>query len=662
MKRHWKTKAGLIVLLAWSLSGLKADPVGTAFLYQGELQDSGIPAVGDFDFEFRLYSDPNGVIPLGGAIALEDVLLTDGRFTAELDFGSGIFNGDKRWLEVAVRPGASTDTGDFVVLSPLQNLIAAPYALYAVNGGSDGSDHNHSSLDAPDDDPLNGLVVDNDGDVGIGTTEPFTKLDVINDNGIAVRGESSAPASNGVRGNASGLLGSGVFGSHTSATGLSYGVRGESASSSGRGVFGFAGNTNGGNVGVSGVAAGVTGNGVSGSASSITGVNNGVRGETASSTGRGVYGLAANASGINYGVQGDSVSTNGRGVYGLASSTTGVAYGVQGESASSNGRGVYGLASSAGGLAYGVEGVSFSSTGRGVFGWASSITGVNYGVYGLTFSPDGYAGYFAGGQNYFEGNVGVGETLPSSRLHITGGVELSLTDHGSLLLGPTTGVNLVIDTNEIQARNNGAADHLLMNCFGGNVGIGVGVGAFSPAAKLQVDGDSDETALRVRVNASTKFTVNSNGGATIGTFQTASPANGLYVSGNTGLGTTQANVRLDVNGSIEYTGTITDVSDKRLKENFEPLQNALKKVQALEGLSYTMKDAPNKREVGLIAQDVQAVLPEAVSTVDPENGTLGISYPSLIPLLVEAIKEQQNENRELRTRLEKIEAQLTSLK
>ena len=114
-------------------------------------------------------------------------------------------------------------------------------------------------------------------------------------------------------------------------------------------------------------------------------------------------------------------------------------------------------------------------------------------------------------------------------------------------------------------------------------------------------------------------------------------------NGNVGIGNMAPNVALDVIGSIEYTGTITDVSDERLKENIEPLAGALEKVRQLDGVCFNMKDTPDQREVGLIAQNVQEVLPEAVHVVDPDTGHLGVSYPSLIPLIVEAIKEMQAE-------------------
>lgn len=122
-------------------------------------------------------------------------------------------------------------------------------------------------------------------------------------------------------------------------------------------------------------------------------------------------------------------------------------------------------------------------------------------------------------------------------------------------------------------------------------------------------------------------------------------------TGNVGIRTTVPSVALEVVGSIEYTGTITDVSDERLKDNILPIKNALEKIKTINGVSYNMIDTPDKREIGVIAQNVQSVLPEAVSVVDPENGYLGVSYPIMIPVLIEAIKEQQKQIEELKSQL-----------
>lgn len=100
---------------------------------------------------------------------------------------------------------------------------------------------------------------------------------------------------------------------------------------------------------------------------------------------------------------------------------------------------------------------------------------------------------------------------------------------------------------------------------------------------------------------------------------------------------------MDVFGDIEYTGTCTQASDIRLKENFSPLTSAIEKTKGLTGMYFNMKDDPERVHVGVIAQDVQKVLPEAVKIIDEENGYLGVTYNSLITLLIEAVKEQQQQ-------------------
>ena len=83
-------------------------------------------------------------------------------------------------------------------------------------------------------------------------------------------------------------------------------------------------------------------------------------------------------------------------------------------------------------------------------------------------------------------------------------------------------------------------------------------------------------------------------------------------------------------------------SDERLKDIIEPIENGLTKVTSLRAVIGKYKtDAEGKRRSFLIAQDVQAVLPEAVDATDPDE--LGVSYSDVIPLLVAAIKELKAE-------------------
>ncbi|MGC9334924.1 MAG: hypothetical protein ACP5JJ_12300, partial [Anaerolineae bacterium] len=105
--------------------------LGTGFTYQGQLSDGNGVVDGTCDLTFELYDAAgSGTPPTGGTLLGtvdrpgQDIV--EGVFTVELDFGSGAFDGDARWLQVTV------DCGDGgLTLSPRQKLTPAPYALYA---------------------------------------------------------------------------------------------------------------------------------------------------------------------------------------------------------------------------------------------------------------------------------------------------------------------------------------------------------------------------------------------------------------------------------------------------------------------------------------------------------------------------------------------------
>lgn len=114
------------------------------------------------------------------------------------------------------------------------------------------------------------------------------------------------------------------------------------------------------------------------------------------------------------------------------------------------------------------------------------------------------------------------------------------------------------------------------------------------------------------------------------------------------------------NGEITATGNITAYfSDERLKTKLGNIENALAKVLLLDGFYYEANETAQKlgykpvREVGVSAQQVEAVLPELIqpAPIDPQYKTL--DYARLVPLLIEAIKEQQQQIDELKSRLDK---------
>lgn len=101
-------------------------PVGSAFTYQGKLEESGQAVTGVYDIQFQLFNGPTLLNFLQSTVVVEDVQVTNGLFTAKVDFGP-LFSGAGRWIALGVRPGSST--GAFTVLADRQELTPAPYAI-----------------------------------------------------------------------------------------------------------------------------------------------------------------------------------------------------------------------------------------------------------------------------------------------------------------------------------------------------------------------------------------------------------------------------------------------------------------------------------------------------------------------------------------------------
>jgi hypothetical protein len=135
MKHERKIMLNAVILvIALCMAGVaKSAPMGTAFTYQGRLTDANSPAEGLYDFEFEVYDALDGGSQQGSTVSKDDVDVIDSYFTVELDFGSSVFTGDARWLQIAVRPGASSDPCDFATLSPRQELTPTPYAIHSEN-------------------------------------------------------------------------------------------------------------------------------------------------------------------------------------------------------------------------------------------------------------------------------------------------------------------------------------------------------------------------------------------------------------------------------------------------------------------------------------------------------------------------------------------------
>ena len=107
----------------------------------------------------------------------------------------------------------------------------------------------------------------------------------------------------------------------------------------------------------------------------------------------------------------------------------------------------------------------------------------------------------------------------------------------------------------------------------------------------------------------------------------------------------------DTSGNWTANGNVTAYSDEKLKDNIEPIQNPIQKLKAIQGVTYNRNDIEgNPRHTGVVAQQVERVLPEVVMTND--DGIKTVAYGNMVGLLIEAIKEQQDEIERLRAIIE----------
>ena len=103
------------------------------FTYQGRLSDSGAAANGTFDLQFKLFGDSaGGSAQIGSTITNSSVLVANGVFTVQLDFGANAFPGADRFLEISVR---RNNLESYTTLIPRQQLTSAPYAVRSSNAG-----------------------------------------------------------------------------------------------------------------------------------------------------------------------------------------------------------------------------------------------------------------------------------------------------------------------------------------------------------------------------------------------------------------------------------------------------------------------------------------------------------------------------------------------
>lgn len=191
----------------------------------------------------------------------------------------------------------------------------------------------------------------------------------------------------------------------------------------------------------------------------------------------------------------------------------------------------------------------------------------------------------------------------------------------------------------------------------------VGIGTSTPTQKLHVVGSTKlDGNIVIAPGSSSLPSITSSTGPSTGLFFPAANTIGLSIngmerlridsSGNLGLGTTTPAYTLHVNGQVAGSSAFITSSDLRYKKEINGITNPLEKLLAIKGVSYKFRNDEfpeskfsNRRELGVIAQNVEKVFPEAVSK-DPQ-GFRSVAYTMLISPIIEAIREVNSKTKRL---------------
>jgi len=259
-------------------------------------------------------------------------------------------------------------------------------------------------------------------------------------------------------------------------------------------------------------------------------------------------------------------------------------------------------------------------------------------------APGGTTSIYGGGYTTSPTNTRSYLTLSGSWATTSGGVILSA---GGITGTTTNSGNLTIKTQDttLTSRNTGDISITAGDASGGSSTGGT--------ITLTAGDTNNVAAADITLNPGSS-TSSSDGNVIL------APTHG-YV----GIGMTGPSVELDVTGDIEYTGTITDVSDRRLKTDITPLDRAAmaERLMQIDTYSFRMKDDEKGQiEFGVMAQELERLFPELVRTANDKMGTKSVNYVGLIAPMIEATKTLKAENDMLRAELDDVRRDIAGLK
>ena len=596
----------------------------TGFTYQGQLNDGANPASGFYDLTFALYdtSQPPGNL-ISGPLTNSATAISNGLFTTMIDFGAGVFTGTNYWLEIGVQTNGASG---FTRLTPRQPLTPAPYALTAgsvVSGGlAAGTYANALTLDNADNSIAGVFSGDGSG------------LD--NVNAYSLNGLTSASFWQ-IGGNAGANPTNGAFFGTTDNLPLEFKVNGSRALRL-EYTYDFATSSAVPNI-IGGYSGNVISNGVVGGFIGGGGTatyQNQVGGNYASVLG----GLLDTASGYASTAMGYATTASGY-------ASTAMGYGPIASGSASTAMGAITTASGSFSTAMGNHTTATGdfSTAMGYFTTASSSSSIAMG-YGTTASADGSTamGEYTTASGFASTAMGYGTYAHGYASTAMGENARSDYDNSFVWSDGANSASTAINQFVVHAAGG-------LQLFGGGLAVN---GASSP----NYGGDQG------------LFIENQGTYGSIYAFDYTSYGKALPLclnspGGNVGIGTTSPDAALTVYGAADKPGggSWSTYSDARLKDvgaNFTPSLAALAKIQPVYYHYKTdnaLKLPSQPGYIGVIAQQIQQALPDAVQT--NSAGYLTVNNDPVLWTTINAVKEVnqklETENAALKARLDRLE-------
>jgi hypothetical protein len=657
-----------------------AEAQGTAFTYEGQLNSSGSPANGNYDFTFALFDNSStNTGQVGNTLTNLNVGVTNGLFTVTLDFGD-VFTGNATWLAIGVRTNSGAN---FTGLSPLQELMPVPYAMYAPNAGFAACANSVAATNITGTIPLAQLpaaIITNDSSsLTLGSANeiaPLTVPPTVPSSAIGSVGTGTYPYSVAVAGRYAYVVNNGastlqIIDVSTPSAPISVGSvsTGTSVSVAVAGRYAYVAEGNGLQIiDVSNPSApvviGSAGSGASGYAQSIA-----VAGR---------YAYVLFSTGTNFGtLQVFDVSAPSEplsvGMMNMGNNPTCLAV-----------AGRYAYVSSAIGSANGAlqildvgnpsAPVSVGVAYTGGIAISVAVAG-RYAYMGSIPSPQGFGG--AESLSIIDvsnpsvpglvGSVGTGSDPISVAV---AGRYAYVVNNGSSTLqvfdvskpsAPVSVASVGTGSDPFCVAVSGRYAYVV-NWGPGTLQIFDLGGAYIQ----QLEAGAMETGtLQTRDTVTVGNNLNVRGG--LSASGSALINGGLGVNGSVGIGISTPAYTLQVNGTVAGVGNYVNASDARYKTNIARLTHALDKIMALRGVEYDWRSNAfpqmkfeNGTQFGFVAQEIKEVLPEVVS--QDAQGYYSIAYSKVIPVLVEAIKDQQKEMNEKNADIEALKQNVAELK